>query len=471
MRVRDAEHGGRPRLTADRRVAADAWVVTGVDGRADRPAGGLGARQSRAPGPRHLDADMAGAARPAAWRRAFTALADSRAAATARRMLGRGEHLGVRAEQRAAVDATDAEGMAADVTAVGARGAVDRVLVVVVAALIIIGLTMVYSASQYAVPGDPGYWFRKQLVWATAGVVALAAFARVDYRAWRRVSLWGMLLSLALLVLVLKVGTTTYGAQRWIVLGPLSIQPSELAKLAMVVYVADWLAAKGDDVTTVLYGLIPFGLVTGLVLALVVLQNDLGTAIIIGGMALAMFFAAGANIAKLVPTITPLAVLGFFGLVLGRGFRRARLAAFLNPLPPGCQDATSYQVCQGLISLGSGGFFGRGLGAGVLQAGYLPNPFTDSIFAVLGEELGLFGCALVLGLFAVLAFRGFRTGRRAPDVYGALLACGITCWLVLQAVVNVGAVVDAIPFTGVPLPFVSYGGSSLVVSLAAVGLL
>lgn len=386
-------------------------------------------------------------------------------------MLGRGRRVGVRAAQRAEIDATDADGLAADVTDVGARGRVDRVLVVVIAALLVIGLTLVYSASQYAVPGDPGYWFRKQWVWATVGLVALAVTARVDYRAWRRVSLWGMVLALILLVLVLKVGTTTFGAQRWIMLGPLSIQPSEIAKLAMALYVADWLAAKGDDVSTVLYGLLPFALVTGLVLALVILQNDLGTAIIIGGMALAMFYAAGANMARLIPTLTPLGVLAFVALVLGRGFRRARLAAFLNSLPPGCQDAASYQVCQGLIALGSGGLFGRGLGAGVLQAGYLPNPFTDSIFAVLGEELGVFGCAAVLGLFAALTFRGFRIGRRAPDPYGALLACGITCWLMLQALVNVGAVVDAIPFTGVPLPFVSYGGSSLVVSLAAVGLL
>jgi cell division protein FtsW len=158
-------------------------------------------------------------------------------------------------------------------------------------------------------------------------------------------------------------------------------------------------------------------------------------------------------------------------LVARSGVRRARLDAWLHPLPPGCADAASYQLCQGLISLGSGGWFGRGLGASLQKAGYLPNPFTDSIFAVIGEELGLMGCLLTLALFATLAFRGLRVCRRAPDRYGALLACGITTWLVAQALINVGSVVDAIPFTGVPLPLVSYGGSSLVVSLAAVGIL
>jgi cell division protein FtsW len=359
---------------------------------------------------------------------------------------------------------------AAVTTAPPVRQPPDRVLLVAVAALLLIGLLMVYSASQLSVPGDPSYWLRRQLVWAALGTVALIVTLRVDYHAWRRVSLPGMLVALVLLLIVLKVGHTVYGAQRWLHVGLFSFQPSELAKLALAVYVADWLASKGDEVTSFAYGLVPFALVTGLVLGLVLLQNDMGTAVIIGCLALTMFFAAGANLLQLAPTLA-LGALGLAVVTLRTGFRRARLDAFLHPLPPGCADAASYQVCQGLISLGSGGLFGRGLGDSVQKAGYLPNPFTDSIFAVLGEELGLVGCALVLGLFALLAYRGFRAGRRAPDVYGALLACGITCWLVVQALINVGSVVDAIPFTGVPLPFVSFGGSSLVTALAAVGIL
>jgi cell division protein FtsW len=350
------------------------------------------------------------------------------------------------------------------------RGALDYVLLLAVAGLLMIGLLMVFSASQLSVDGDPSYWFRKQLVWAALGVVALLFTARLDYHAWQRVSLPGMLLALGLLLLVLRLGHTVYGAQRWLSLGLFSFQPSELAKLALAIYVADWLAHKGEDVASFAYGLVPFALVTGLVLFLVLMQNDLGTAAIIAAMALAMFFAAGANLLQLAPTLA-LGAATFALLVAHAGFRRARVDAFLHPLPPGCSDAASYQVCQGLISLGSGGLFGRGLGDSLQKAGYLPNPFTDSIFAVIGEELGLLGCALVLGLFAALAFRGFRAARRATDGYGALLACGITCWLVVQALVNVGSVVDAIPFTGVPLPFVSFGGSSLVTALAAVGIL
>ena len=354
--------------------------------------------------------------------------------------------------------------------ALARRYHLDYALLVSIAGLLMLGLLMVYSASQLSVLGDPGYWFRRQLIWAALGVVALVFTARLDYHIWRRISLPGMLCALALLLLVLKLGHTAYGAQRWLSLGLFSFQPSELTKLVLAVYVADWLAHKGAEIASFAYGLVPFALVTGLVLGLILMQNDMGTAAIIAVMALAMFFAAGANLLQLVPTLG-LGALAFIWLVVHTGYRRARLDAFLHPLSPGCSDAASYQVCQGLISLGSGGIFGRGLGDSVQKAGYLPNPFTDSIFAVIGEELGLVGCLLVLALFAVLAYRGLRAARRAPDRYGALLACGVTCWLLIQALVNIGSVVDAIPFTGVPLPFVSFGGSSLVTALAAVGIL
>jgi cell division protein FtsW len=346
----------------------------------------------------------------------------------------------------------------------------DYPLLLAVVALLLIGLVMVYSASQLAVAGDPGYWFRRQAIWAALGLAALLVTAHLDYRVWRRLALPGMIAAVALLLLVLPFGQTAYGAQRWLRLGALTFQPSEFAKLALAVYVADWLVRKGEAVRSLRDGLLPFALITGSVLALIFLQNDMGTSLVIGALALALFFAAGANLLQLVPTLA-LGGASVWLLAAGTPFRRARLDAFLHPLPPGCADAASYQVCQGLISLGSGGVFGRGLGDSVQKAGYLPNPFTDSIFAVLGEELGLLGCALVLTLFALLAFRGLRIGRRAPDAFGALLACGITCWLVAQAAINIGSVVDAIPFTGVPLPFVSFGGSSLVTALAAVGVL
>jgi len=360
--------------------------------------------------------------------------------------------------------------VAARLTALRRPGSVDYVLVLAVVMLLLLGLVMVYSASQFATPGDPGYWFRHQIVWAMLGGIALLVTSRVEYRLWRRVALPGMVLALVLLVAVLVAGHTIYGAQRWLHVGLFSFQPSELTKLVLALYVADWLARKGDAVRTVLNGLLPFAALTGVVLALILLQNDLGTSIVVAVLAIAMFYAAGANLLQLLPTLV-LGGLATFVLATGSSFRRARLDAFLHPLPAGCADAASYQICQGLISLGSGGLFGRGLGDSVQKAGYLPNPFTDSIFAITGEELGLVGCLFILGLFGLLAFRGLRVSRRAPDAFGALLACGLTCWLLAQAAINIGSVVDALPFTGVPLPFVSFGGSSLVTSLAAVGIL
>jgi cell division protein FtsW len=360
--------------------------------------------------------------------------------------------------------------LAARFAALNRPGAPDYLLAIAVTALLLLGLVMVYSASQLAQPNDPGYWFRHQLVWAGIGLAALLVTSRVDYHVWRRVALPGMVIAVAPLLLVLIAGHTAYGAQRWLHAGIFSFQPSELTKLALAIYVADWLVRKGDHVRTVRDGLLPFAALTGLVLILILLQNDMGTTVVVAALALAMFYAAGANLLQLLPTLG-LGILGLLLLAARSGFRRARLDAFLHPLPPNCADPASYQICQGLISLGSGGIFGRGLGDSVQKAGYLPNPFTDSIFAITGEELGLLGCALVLGLFGLLAFRGLRASRRAPDAYGALLACGITCWLIVQAAVNIGSVVDLIPFTGVPLPFVSFGGSSLVTALAAVGIL
>ena len=360
--------------------------------------------------------------------------------------------------------------LAAHLRRVRRPGPLDYPLLLGVVALLLLGLVMVFSASQFAQPGDPGYYFRHQLMWALVGCAALLVTSRVDYHLWRRFALPAMGLALLLLALVLVMGHTIYGAQRWLSLGFFSFQPSELTKFALVIYIAGWLVRMGDEVRTFRSGLLPFAAITGIILGLVLLQNDMGTSLVIGALALALFFAAGANLLQLAPTVG-LGLIGFWVVAAATPFRRARLEAFLHPLPPGCSYAGSYQVCQGLISLGSGGLFGRGLGDSVQKAGYLPNPFTDSIFAITGEELGLLGCTALLALFALLAFRGLRIGRRAPDAYGALLACGVTCWLVAQAAINVGSVVDAIPFTGVPLPFVSFGGSSLVMSLAAVGVL
>ena len=350
-------------------------------------------------------------------------------------------------------------------------GKIDAWLLISVLALLCIGNVMVYSASSYAAAryqGDASYYFQRELMWTILGLIAMLVTMRVDYRQWRRISLVGMLIILPLLVIVLKFGVNVYGASRWIAVGSFfSFEPSELTKLVLALYIADWLARKGKQVSTFLYGLAPFVILVGIVLGLVLLENDLGSAIIIAGFATAMFFTAGANIMQF------LLAIACGGLIFLKealsSYRYYRVADFLHPF----KDimGINLQLYQALLALGSGGWFGLGLGASRQKTGYLPFPYTDSIFPVIGEELGFIGCALIVMLFLFLAFRGFRLARRTPDLYGALLATGITTWLILQAMINIGANTGTIPYTGVPLPFISFGGSSLVVSLAAVGVL
>jgi cell division protein FtsW len=350
-------------------------------------------------------------------------------------------------------------------------GKIDSWLLVTVLALLCIGLVMVYSASSFEAAryqGDAAYYFQRELIWSILGITAMLLTMRIDYRVWRRYSLIGLIIILPLLVIVLKAGSTVYGASRWIVLGSFfSIQPSELTKLVLALYIADWLARKGNQVGTFLYGLLPFVILVGVILGLILLENDLGTAIIIAGFATVMFFTAGANILQFVLALAGGSIA--FVLEAFRGYRYYRLLGFLNPF----HDVTgiNLQLYQALLALGSGGWFGLGLGASRQKTGYLPFPFSDSIFPIIGEELGFVACAIIVLLYLFLAFRGFRLARRTQDLYGALLATGITTWLVLQAMINIGANTGSIPYTGVPLPFISFGGSSLIVSLAAVGIL
>jgi len=350
-------------------------------------------------------------------------------------------------------------------------GKIDSWLLIIVLALLCIGLVMVYSSSSFIAAhyyGDASYFFQRQLLGVIMGVVVMLITMRIDYRQWRRFSLVGMVIIVAMLVLVLFVGRSVYGASRWFAFGSFfSFQPSELAKLVLAFYIADWLARKGNQVSTFLYGLAPFVILVGFVVGLVLLENDMGTAIIIAGFATVMFFTSGANILQFA------LAMGSGGLVFlaaaFKGYRYQRLIGFLDPFKH--ISDINLQLYQSLLALGTGGWFGLGLGASRQKTGYLPLPYIDSIFAVIGEELGFIGCAVVVLLFLFLAFRGFRLARRTQDIYGALLATGITTWLVLQAMINIGASTGSIPYTGVPLPFISFGGTSVVVSLAAVGVL
>ncbi|UCC88580.1 MAG: putative lipid II flippase FtsW [Anaerolineales bacterium] len=344
----------------------------------------------------------------------------------------------------------------------------DYLLIVTIAALLIVGLMMVYSATfalGYQLYGQPTYFFVRQLLWAGLGLIAMVVAARIEYHTWRKWSIPIMASALLLLGLVLAVGSDRFGGQRWLLNG--SVQPSELAKLAVIIYIADWLSSKGARIRQVTYGLIPFAILLGFVTGLIMLQPDFSTATLIFITAIAMFFIAGGDLWQMIAS----GILGgatFTLLITRSDYRLARITSFLNPM--GDQLGSNYQIRQILIALGSGGITGLGLGASRQKFGYIPASHTDGIFAILGEELGLIGCLIVIALFALLAYRGFRVAMVAPDAFGTVLAAGITCSLIFQALINIAVVTATAPFTGLPLPFISFGGSSLVISMTGVGL-
>jgi cell division protein FtsW len=350
----------------------------------------------------------------------------------------------------------------------------DYPLLTVIGVLVPIGLVMVYSASfvdAYTFRDSPVYYALRQLGAAIVGVFAMLAVMRLDYRFWRRfsVQLLGLTLLLLLLTLVLPASITTVnGARSWIRLGPFSMQPAEIAKLSLIVYFADWLSRRGDKLTNVTYGLIPFGVMLGVVCGMVMLEKDLGTTVVlvvIGGL---IYFAAGANLLHILGAGV-VSMGAFWAMVNIASYRQERIAAWLDPFAH--YLGAGYQPVHALYALGSGGLFGVGLGQGRQKFLWLPQAHTDTIYAVLGEEFGLIGTLFVMACFVVIAYRGIRIAGRAPDAFSALMAIGLTSWLVFQAIVNMAVVTTLVPFTGLTLPFVSYGGTSLVMSMVAAGIL
>jgi cell division protein FtsW len=346
----------------------------------------------------------------------------------------------------------------------------DYMLAVVIAALLLVGMMMIYSATfalGYQLHDQPSYYLIRQLLWAGVGTLTLIAFAFIEYHLWLRVALPLMVVNLVLLMLVLVVGEAQFGGQRWLMNG--SVQPSELSKLAVIIYIAAWASSKGEQIRKVSYGLVPFAILLGVIVGLILLQRDLGTAILVAATALAMFFIAGGSLWQI--ALSGLLGVGTLYLLISRTpYRMARVTAFLDPLN-GDPLGDGYQIRQILIALGSGGVTGLGLGASRQKFGYIPASHTDGIIAILGEELGLIGAVMVIAMFAFLAYRGFRIALAAPDAFGTVLASGLTCSLIFQAIVNIGVVTSTFPFTGVTLPLISFGGSSLIVSMASLGIL
>ncbi len=347
------------------------------------------------------------------------------------------------------------------------------ILLGIVLVLNVIGLVMVLSASSVNdlyLEGTSWYSFRRQIIWVLLGLAAMGLVLRVDYRSWRRPSAAMLLLSCCTLVLVLVpgVGVARNGATRWLGAGSLTFQPSELAKVAVLVFVADLLARRWDRMADLHATLYPVLLVLGTIALLIMLQPNLGTTIIVGAIVMVQLFVAGIPLAPL-GAVGALGTAGALALALGEEYRRARILAFLDPWADPLN--TGYQTIQAGAGMASGSFAGVGLGGSRAKWGFLPETHTDFIFAVIGEELGLIGSLLVLALFVAFGVFGIRTALHAPDPFGSLLAAGLTTWIVIQAIVNIGAVVGALPITGVPLPFVSFGGSSMVVTMGACGML
>jgi cell division protein FtsW len=345
----------------------------------------------------------------------------------------------------------------------------DYWILAVVGILCLIGVLMVFSSSGVD-PDDPTYLINRQLMFLAMGSVALVVTMNVPYTFWRSFSVHAVGLAIVLLIAVLFLAEEINGAKRWLSVAglPFGLQPSEFTKLAFILYLADWCSTKGERIRDFHTGLVPFGIMCGLLGGLVFVEPDMGTTLVIFAIGVSIYFVSGAALKHMALGLG--IAIGIFGIAaFAAPYRLARILAFQDPW----QDplGVGYHSVQSLLALGSGGLTGMGLGASRQKYGWLPEQSTDAIFSVWGQEMGFIGALLLLVLFVAVAFRGFRVARKAPDGFGSLIATGVTTWIIAQSMLNVGAVSGAIPFTGVPLPFVSYGGSSLIITLASVGML
>jgi len=349
------------------------------------------------------------------------------------------------------------------------RGGMDIPLLMAVLALLVFGLVMLYSASwdfSLGAYGDPMQMFTRQATWMGLGIVGAAILSRFDYHRWRKLVLLAMALTIILLISVLLLSEIRFNAKRAFFDG--SVQPSELAKLVSIIYLAVWMFSKRQSLQDVQLGLIPLGMILGIVGGLIYLQPDLsaaGTVLILGGL---LFFLAGGDLKQII-FLMIVAIIGGWMVVRVSPTGAERVGDFIN----GIKDPTqaSYHVRRSFEAIVNGGIFGTGIGRGETKLLGLPVPPTDSIFAVVAEELGLVGSVALIGLYASLVWRGMVIARRAPDMLGTLLASGLSLWIGLEALINMAVMVGLMPFAGNALPFISAGGSNLVVSLAAIGIL
>jgi len=348
----------------------------------------------------------------------------------------------------------------------------DRILFTAAVLLVCVSVVMVYSASAALALdryGQAYMFLTRQAMWTVLGLVALAVSMRIDYRTYRNEAfIWSLTGVVCVMLVLVLFSAPVNGARRWFNVGGLGIQPSEIAKIAAILFTALTLERRMHRIDEVSYSLLPIAIVVGAMAGLILLEPDLGTAISLLMAVATMIFAAGLNYRYLVGTVLAAAPVLYF-LITSSPYRLRRLLAFLNPEADPLGDG--FQVMQSLIAVGTGGVFGRGLMGGVQKLFFLPEPHTDFIYAVIGEELGLIGATTVLICFCVIAWRGVRVAMRAQDAFGSYLALGLTAMIAVQALVNISVVLGLLPTKGIPLPLVSSGGSSLMISLLAMGIL
>ncbi len=349
----------------------------------------------------------------------------------------------------------------------------DWLIVMATLAILGIGVVMVYSASAVLAFREMGDWYfyaKRQLFFAILGIIAMYFTMNIDYWVWKKWAKIGLYLCFLLLIIILipGVGLTRGGATSWLGVGAFSIQPSEFMKLGIIVFLAKMFSEKQEQITSFKSGLIPPLSIVGLAFGFIMLQPDLGTGTVLVGTSVLMIYTAGAKMKHLL-SLMMVGVIGFVGLIAAAPYRIQRILGFLDPW----QDplGTGYQLIQSLYAIGPGGLMGLGLGMSRQKHLYVPEPQTDFIFAILAEELGFIGGATVLLLFTLLMWRGFRTAITAPDLFGSFLAVGIIGMIGIQVIINIGVVTGMFPVTGITLPLLSYGGSSLTITLTAIGIL
>jgi len=349
----------------------------------------------------------------------------------------------------------------------------DFILFLTVLSLLSIGVVMVFSASEYSTLvryNDSFYFFKRQVVWALLGLFAMRLTMKYDYWQLKRYILPALIISLVLLVLVLipGIGREVNGARRWIAVGPMPFAPAEFVKLCIIMFTAYGLAQQKEKVKIFTKGVLPYLVVMSLAALLILIQPDLGTAASLAGIVFVMIFAAGARLTHLgCIMITGLAAVGC--AIIMKPYRLQRLLSFLDPWAD--PQGGGFHIIQGLYAIGSGGLFGMGLGQSKQKFLYLPENHTDFIFAIIGEELGFIGASLVILLFALFIWRGLKIAITSTDPFASLLATGITAWVGVQSIINIGVVTGSLPVTGIPLPFISFGGTSLLFTMIGVGIL